>query len=558
MSEHIQPSPSDSDASVNLFAPPPLPPRPTPASHRKPAPSVPASLATATDTVATTRYAPPLPPRPPAAPTERPTTYTDNNIYDRSLPPPPPAAPIYNEKGFSATPRRRRFYPSSRRGRCWFWWLLLALIAVIAIVAAVCATVIPRSRKSSTTSSTPDTNTGGGGHPLSAADGGVTLGAAGTIAKFGHNSTDHFVMTTNRSIAVTRLDPIVDPNGPGAHLHRIHGSSYFTANLTNATTQTSIAKCSTAYVQDDKSVYWVPQLFYAYPNGSFEGITLDRTSLYYFMKAPTGTPIVAFPDNYNVVAGSPLRRTVNTSSIAEQALWWQCYRGNGNDLRSNGFPDSACSGGLVQAVQFPSCWDGVYADDADYSTHVAYPTDGSNGYHCPAAFPKKFITVQFETVFQVYNYPFNGAGEINWVLANGDSSGYGIHADFMNGWNPDTLQGVVTDCRYMNSSSVNSGSYLLSSFHSSRLMSLPDPTAPENCAHLNKTIDLDATYSCHLQTPIVDEAVGENYAIPNLPGCNALWSGNVSKPACPEGTVNGGDLDLTTKVVYYQEEPYIA
>lgn len=69
------------------------------------------------------------------------------------------------------------------------------------------------------------------------------------------------------------------------------------------------------------------------------------------------------------------------------ALWWQCYRGNGNDLRFDGFPNTACPGGLDQAIQLyvgfvtsyfadrispsPSCWDGVYANDGNYTGHVS-------------------------------------------------------------------------------------------------------------------------------------------------------------------------------------------
>jgi hypothetical protein len=121
----------------------------------------------------------------------------------------------------------------------------------------------------------------------------------------------------------------------------------------------------------------------------------------------------------------------------------------------------------------PSCWDGVYASDGDYSTHVTYPSDGTNGYQCPTAVPKKFITIQFETVFAVYDFPFNGVNSITWVLANGDTSGYGIHGDFMNGWNPDTLAQVVNDCRYMNSTNGN-----------------PNIDDPANCPILTRWLDV--------------------------------------------------------------------
>ncbi|KAK8861302.1 hypothetical protein IAR55_002121 [Kwoniella newhampshirensis] len=547
------------------FVAPALPLRPRTAAQRKPVPSVDYSVAGAAGAGAPRSPAPPLPPRPPPSAVDNalraqplpPATYNNENIVDHSqLPPPPPV----NEKYGPYPPRKRGkwWYPATTKGRRWFWGLILLLIVAIAVVAAVCATVIPKKHSSNSDSnddSSSDNSSGNAaagsntttvsvehlpGNPLPPSRGGVTVGANGTTASFGKYSTDHFVMTTNRSIVVTRLDPIVNPNAPGSHLHRVHGASYFTANLTSATELQKLANCTTTVVQDDKSAYWVAQLYYQYPNGSLQTIRLDRTSLYYFQKAPVGVPIYPFPDNYNIVAGNPMRRAVNYSDPTYTSMWWQCYRGNGNDLRTYGFPQSPCEGGLVSAIQFPSCWDGVYATDNDYSSHVAYPVDGTNGYRCPPAFPKKFITLQFETVFATYDWPYNGNGKTTYVLSNGDTSGFGIHADFMNGWKPETLQGVLDDCRYMNSTAQAAA-----------------PDDPANCPHLNKTIDFDVTYSCQLQTPIVDESVGEQVPIQYLPGCNGVWNGNVTKPPCPGDHVDGGYLELTTPDVWIRDEPYV-
>ncbi|WVQ63031.1 uncharacterized protein L199_001182 [Kwoniella botswanensis] len=547
------------EAGPSTFVAPPLPPRPIPAGRRKPVPSYPnnGSLAEPVPRAVAVAAAPPLPPRPGSGRyslTPDQPTYQDENIIDRSqLPPPPP--PAYNEKYGPYPPRKKEkwWYPASTKGRRWWWGGLVGFILAIAIVIAVCAAVFSKKHSSSEdedqnssgltgssgSSGTKSSSTNDGGHPLSIANGGVDIGDPGDIAKFGKKSTDHFVMTTNHSIAVTRLDPIVNPNAPASHLHRIHGSSYFTANLTSATQMQELADCTTASVQDDKSAYWVAQIYYQWPNGSLSSIPLDRTSLYYFQKAPTGVPIYPFPDNYNIVAGDPMRRSVNTSDPTSSAFWWQCYRGSKGDSKNLGFPSTDCGGGLVSAIQFPSCWDGVYADDADYSSHVAYPEDGTNGYTCPSAFPKKFITLQFETVFATYKFPFNGAGNITWVMSNGDTSGYGIHADFMNGWKPDVLQGVLDDCRYMNATAQ---------------VSAPDD--PGNCPHLNKTLSLDAAYSCKFQSQIVDEDVGELNPIKYLPGCNGIWSGNTSKPACPSDHVEGGYLELTDPTVWFNNEPY--
>ncbi|WVR04101.1 hypothetical protein IAU60_001100 [Kwoniella sp. DSM 27419] len=536
-------TPTSSDAgdhSQSSFVPPPLPPRPTPAGRRKPVPSYPNNGSL--DEPVPRGAAPALPPRPQsyALAADAPT-YTGGNVDDFSRLPPPPTS--MNEKGgaYSSTGRKRWWYPSSSRGRKWWWGILVALLIAIGVVIAVCVTVIPKksSSGSSDTTSSGDNN---GGHPLSIAEGGVDIGKPGSIAKFGNKSTDHFVMTTRRSIAVTRLDPIINPNSVSSHVHRIHGSSYFTANLTTATDMQSLAKCTTTVVQDDKSAYWVAQLYYRYPNGSMVSLPIDRTSLYYFQKAPTGVPIYPFPDNYNIVAGNPMRRSINYTDPNRSALWWQCYRGAANpDSKNYGFPSTDCAGGLVQAVQFPSCWDGVYAEDADYSSHVVYPTDGTNGHKCPKDFPKKFITIQFETVFATYKFPFNGAGQITWVLANGDTSGYGIHGDFMNGWKPDVLQDVLDNCRYMNATKA-----------------VPGMDAPANCPALAKSIDMDVTNNCRLQTSIINEPVGEQTPLQYLPGCNGLWEGNATRPGCPPDHIEGGDLELVQPSVWFNNEPYVS
>ena len=120
-------------------------------------------------------------------------------------------------------------------------------------------------------------------------------------------------MLSNRSIVVTRLDPIVDPDNVSGHIHRVHGGSIFTPNLINASQVQIESNCSTVEVQADKSVYWTPQLYYRYPNGSFMAYSQKSTTVYYFMKAPTGTTIYPFPDNYNMLTGDPARRFANLS-----------------------------------------------------------------------------------------------------------------------------------------------------------------------------------------------------------------------------------------------------
>jgi len=41
------------------------------------------------------------------------------------------------------------------------------------------------------------------------------------------------------------------------------------------------ATCSTCEVQEDKSAYWTPSLYYQHPNGTFESVPNDGMTVYY-------------------------------------------------------------------------------------------------------------------------------------------------------------------------------------------------------------------------------------------------------------------------------------
>jgi hypothetical protein len=43
-----------------------------------------------------------------------------------------------------------------------------------------------------------------------------------------------------------------------------------------------MAPCTSCEIQDDKSAYWTPQLYYQHANGSFEEVPNDGMTVYYF------------------------------------------------------------------------------------------------------------------------------------------------------------------------------------------------------------------------------------------------------------------------------------
>jgi hypothetical protein len=88
---------------------------------------------------------------------------------------------------------------------------------------------------------------------------------------------------------------------------------------------------------------------------------------------------------------------------------------------------------LELRVQFPDCWDGKSADSKNHRSHMAYSVSG----RCPSSHP-----VAVPTLIVVLLYPPVPRAA---VPASGR---FAAHADFMNGWQMDALQKLVTGLNY--------------------------------------------------------------------------------------------------------------
>jgi Domain of unknown function (DUF1996) len=75
---------------------------------------------------------------------------------------------------------------------------------------------------------------------------------------------------------------------------------------------------------------------------------------------------------------------------------------------------------------------------------MAYP-DGIDSGLCPPTHPHHLVSLFFEVWFNVA--PFNDQDDGGrFVLANGDPTGYGLHGDFLNGWDRSVLERAVNVC----------------------------------------------------------------------------------------------------------------
>ncbi|KAG8767652.1 hypothetical protein FRC16_007300, partial [Serendipita sp. 398] len=114
-------------------------------------------------------------------------------------------------------------------------------------------------------------------------------------------------------------------------------------------------------------------------------------------------------------------------------------------------------------------------------------------------------------VFDTGKFNVNSDGQ-TWVLANGDTTGYSMHADFQNGWDsPSILQQVVDQCDEDNGNG---------NMH--------------DCPPLLPYIDEASRDACHLDPNILipDEDVGlfHDGTISILLGNNPIWMSGQSKP----------------------------
>lgn len=318
---------------------------------------------------------------------------------------------------------------------------------------------------------------------------------------------------------LTAAYSIVNPGVVSGHVHSIVGGSNFDKSMTYESTQAS--GCTTAAVSVDKSNYWTPQLYYYDPKATtYEAIPIDVVNTYYLPRAGKDGKVQAFPDGLRMISGSPFRRDYNSARPDDNAVSYVCldyaggHKGDPEWAQRNSFFNHNCPNGMRAQVFFRSCWDGVNLDSADHMSHMAWPSGGVDGGECPKSHPVRLVSLFYEFIYRVQDFPHNGAAGPTWVFANGDTTGYGMHGDFLNGWpaynnGTNVLQQAIDGCNQNN----GVGGVL------------------ENCPPFVPFLNSDAAYGCQPQNFYVNEDVGFNSPLKALPGNNPIWIGAGPKPS---------------------------
>lgn len=194
--------------------------------------------------------------------------------------------------------------------------------------------------------------------------------------------------------------------------------------------------------------------------GEFEIVPRINDMLIYYLQR--GENVTAFPKGFQMVAGDSHRRNftcrniptsqwgpqdMTQDALAQKAIGFNCLNYDlpaEASLSRHTFPDdlSRCKNGLRVEFFFPSCWDGRL-DSPNHMDHVQYPDLVQDGT-CPSTHPYRLVSLFFEIIWDV-NIFSQHDGE--YVFSNGDPTGYGFHADFMNGWEEGVLQNAIDNCQ---------------------------------------------------------------------------------------------------------------
>lgn len=315
------------------------------------------------------------------------------------------------------------------------------------------------------------------------------------------------------SMSYQRLDPALYPGVESPHLHSFDGGNHISASMTFADTQA--ADCTTARIKPDKSNYWRPTLFWNGNGTGFYRVPDTYLKIYYKFgdSGNVKANVSEFPGNFRMIAGNAMLRhddgVVGTNN--GPGLQWSCKQPNYQDVNAIGFPKgfTSCPDGFAAQLTFPSCWNGKDLDPSNPSAHMAYPTAGGLGL---AACPSGFQVARFPSIFIEFWYDVSAfdnqysADSIPWVLSMGDPTGYGFHADFLNGWEKGVLGKATADTGYCNCG-CGCGQ-----------------TEMETCFGTeNVNDDSDADFKSCSATPEFPGDDGTHFT--TLPGCNPIQSG---------------------------------
>lgn len=268
------------------------------------------------------------------------------------------------------------------------------------------------------------------------------------------------------------------------------GLTFHLAFSTSATAETLLASnCTSCQVQQDKSAYWTPQLYFMDNTGVTTIVPEVQGHLTYYKYTPCYinghlTYPSAMPNGLTMISGDTFQRNFtwpipdppmpwtgpdgSQAALAQKAVGFNClnyaiapepslYR---HFLPSQAYINANCVDGLRLELLFPQCWNGSL-DSADHKSHLAFPSSSINGGTCPPGYDQLINQIFYETIYDTAQFAHKTG---QFVLANGDSTGksrrsstfykysysrttgYGYHGDVIVAWDEGVLAQATAEC----------------------------------------------------------------------------------------------------------------
>ncbi|PPQ63415.1 hypothetical protein CVT24_004925 [Panaeolus cyanescens] len=284
----------------------------------------------------------------------------------------------------------------------------------------------------------------------------------------------------------------------------------------------SMSTCTSCSFSEDFSNYWTAVLYFKHHNGTykrvpqaagqFTGNANGGMTIYYIQQGNSRN--TAFKK-----ARDAMSRSFSGSQEA-RSLNFRCLGANGSNgdviglpgTDTNTLPTQPCLGGIRSQIIFPSCWNGVDLDTPNHKSHMAYPS--ANGA-CPSTHPVVVPQLFIETIWDTtkFNSMWPSGAPQPFVFSMGDPVGVGQHADYVFGWQGDSLQRAMDQCNDFGG----------------------------NCPTLRTQSEAQFN-RCTKKTKIPEEYEGW---LPALPGCNPIQAGPAAATpvsGCGAPTTWVGDL----------------
>lgn len=241
-------------------------------------------------------------------------------------------------------------------------------------------------------------------------------------------------------------DPIVYPGQAGAsHLHAFIGNAGTDADSTYDSLRDESRGSTCAGGSANKSAYWMPALVDTAANAVVE----PELAFVYYKTGYWGQDaeqIADIPDGLRMISGVGDATEPQPEWIAS----WSCstHDGFGVPLETitsgPSIPDCPPGELLEASVMFPQCWNGVDLDSPDHQSHLSHPDfDGA----CPPGYPVLLPQITLHVTWVVGPDRTGALALANDMMTPEDAPpGQGLHADFMDGWDPDLRVGIVENC----------------------------------------------------------------------------------------------------------------